>query len=189
MSTHPVTQQVRWQDLKVKNEINIILEIAHQEGWEDCEIFGYGDMITEPLELMGWKLIPADLFEYSIPAEGVGRLHQIINAGVRIQGVIIADDERSTEPSSTPERPKISLPSIEPIVSFIRRALRGLILIVGAIAIFSLFAISLIYLTPLLILGAILGFGATMAFDPKLVILVDDGNGGTTWVSIFTWYE
>jgi hypothetical protein len=26
-------------------------------------------------------------------------------------------------------------------------------------------------------------------YDPKLVVLVDDGKGGTTWVSLFTWYD
>ena len=98
MSTQPITQQARWQDLKVRNEIDVVLEIAQEEGWKDCEIFGYGNMITQPQESMGWKLIPADLYEYSIPREGVGRLHRIVNAGVRIQGVVIADDEHRTDP-------------------------------------------------------------------------------------------
>ena len=49
MST-PITQKVRWQDLKVKNEVETVLEIAHQEGWEDCEIFGYGDMIKRKVD-------------------------------------------------------------------------------------------------------------------------------------------
>ena len=92
MSTQMMTQQVQWQDLTVRSEVDVVLEIAKKEGWEDCEIFGHGDMITQPQESMGWELIPADIYKYSIPTEGVTRLHQIINAGVRVQGVIIADD-------------------------------------------------------------------------------------------------
>ena len=70
MSTQSIIQQVRWQDLKVRSEIDIVLEIAKKEGWEDCEIFGYGDMITQPQESNGWKLIPADLYKDSIPTRG-----------------------------------------------------------------------------------------------------------------------
>ena len=189
MSTQPVTQQVRWQDLKVVNEVDIVLDIAHQEGWEDCEISGYGNMIAKPQECMAWKLIPADLYEYSMSAMGVGRLHQVINAGVRIRVVIIADDERSPEPSSILETPKTPLPSSKTVVSFIRNVLRGIVFVAGAVALFSLFAISLIYLAPVLILGTLLGLGASIAYDPKLVILIEVGNGGTTWASLITWYE
>ena len=106
MFTQPTTQLVQWQDFKVKSEVDIVFEIAQQKGWKDCEIFGHGDMITQPLESMGWKLIPADLYEYSIPAEGVDRVLQTINAGVRIKGVIIADDERSSVPPPAPARPE-----------------------------------------------------------------------------------
>jgi hypothetical protein len=189
MSTQPITQQVQWQDLKVRSELDIVLEIAHQEGWKDCEIFGYGDMIIQPQESMGWELIPADLYKYSIPAEGIGRVHQIINAGIRIQGIIIADDERSTELPLTPTKPAFSLPPVKTIVSFIGKVLLKFICVAGVIAFVSLIALSLIYLAPLIILVSLVGTGGTVVYDPKLVILVDDGNGGTVWVSLFTWYD
>ena len=70
MSAQHITKQVQWQDLKVRSEVEIILEIAQKEAWEDCEIFGYGDMITQPQEAMDWNLIPADLYKYSIPSNG-----------------------------------------------------------------------------------------------------------------------
>jgi len=189
MSTQPVNQQVRWQDLNVRNEIDVVLEIAQREGWKDCEIFGRGDMITRPRELMGWKLIPADLYKYSIPREAVGRLYQIINAGVRIQGVIIADDERRKEATPTPANPKVLRPSVKKIVSSIGKALLRLIFVVGAIAVIALFALSIIYVAPILILGLLIGAVTGADYDPKLVILVDDGKGGTAWVSLFTWYD
>ena len=189
MSTQTITQQVQWQDLKVRSEIDVVLEIAKKEGWDDCEVFGHGGMITQPQESKGWKLIPADLYKYSIPREGVGRLYQIINAGVRIQGVIIADDERKIKSPLPPAKPEVSRQSIEIIGSSIGKALLGLISVVGAIALIALLALSLIYLAPLIILGVLALGGASVIFDPKLVILVDDGKGGTVWVSLFTWYD
>ena len=81
MFAQSITQQVRWQDFTVRNEVDMILEIAHQKDWDDCEVFGSGDMIAQTQESKGWKLIPADMYEYSIPAEAVSRVHQIINAG------------------------------------------------------------------------------------------------------------
>ena len=172
MFTQPGTQLVRWQDLKVKSEVDIVFEIAAQKGWKDCEIFGYGDMITQPLESMGWKLIPADLYEYSIPAEGVERVLQIINAGVRIKGIIIADDKRRTAPPPAPASLHVSLPPAETVFSWIGKALLGLLKVVGFILV-----------SPIILLAALL------SFDPKLIILVDDGNDHTVWVSLLTWYE
>jgi len=193
MSTQMIRQQVQWQDLTVRSEVDVVLEIAKKEGWEDCEIFGHGNMITQPQESMGWELIPADLYKYSIPAEGVTRLHQIINAGVRVQGVIIADDQRRIEPPPTPAKPKVSLPSAETVMSFIGRALLGLFFVAGAIAVVSIFAVALMYALPVILLGclvnAIAGPGTGVDYDPKLVVLVDDGRGGTVWISVFTWYD
>jgi hypothetical protein len=178
-------QQVQWQDLKVRSELDVVLEIAKREGWQDCEIFGHGEMIAQPGESKGWKLIPADLYKYSIPGEAVGRLSQVLNAGVRVQGVIIADDERRTEPSPAPARPEVLRPFAGKILSFLGKALLGLILVAGAIALLASFAYVLVFLAPLFLLGALTG----MKFDPKLVVLVDDGNEGTAWVSLFTWYD
>jgi hypothetical protein len=189
MSTQIINQQVRWQDLTVRSEVDIVLEMARKEGWEDCEIFGHGSMITQPQESMGWKLIPADVYKYSIPTEAVARLHQVINAGVRVQGVIIADDERRTEPSPAPANPKVSPPSVRTVLSLIGKALFKLICVAGAIALIAFFALSLIYALPFILLALLAGATGNSEYDPKLVILVDDGRGGTGWVSLFTWYD
>jgi len=221
-----ITEQIRWQDLKVRSEFDIVFEIAKKEGWKDCEVFGYGDMITEPQESMGWDLIPADLYEHSIPPEAVARLHQIINAGIRVQGVIIADDQRKEGPAPepAPAKPRFSLPSVKPVLSrignallgfslgFIRsiwavasfsgKALLALIRVAGVIILVAVAAYSLIQnlwlLFPLGFLFLIgagtstnpgTGTGRRLNYDPKLVILVDDGSGRPVWVSLFTWYD
>ena len=185
MFKQPTTQQVQWQDFKVINEVDLVLKIAQQNGWKDCEIFGSGDMITQPLESLGWKLIPADLYEYSIPEEGVARILQILNTGVRIQGVIVADDQRKTNPPPTPTKPVISLPSTRTVLALLGKALLGLVVIAGVALLGLTIAACALLLAPLLILGAPMD----MDYDPKLIILVDDGNGGTAWISVLTWFD
>ena len=183
MFTQPTTQQVQWQDLKVISEADLVLKIAQQNGWKDCEIFGSGDMITQPLESMGWNLIPADLFEYSIPDAGVDRILQIINAGVRIQGVIIADDLRKTKPPLIPAKPGVSLPSTRTVFSILGKLLLGFIVIIWVALFGFTFVVGALIFAPLLILGA------AFDHDPKLIILVDDGNGGLAWISVLTWFD
>jgi hypothetical protein len=192
MFTQPTTQVVQWQDIKVFSEVDLVLDIAQQNGWEDCEIFGHGDMITQPLESMGWKLIPADLYEYSIPTEGVDRILQVINMGVRIQGVIIADDQRKVNPPPTPAKPVISLPSAGTVLSMVCKALLGLIIIAGVALVGLTMIAGLIVLAPILILGAAMDHDPRLIdwdYDPKLIILVEDGNGETTWISVLTWFD
>lgn len=191
MSAQTITQQVRWQDLSVRAEIDTVMEIARRQGWQDCEIFGSGAMITGPQEARGWKLIPADMYEYSIPPEAARRVLQLINAGVRVQGVIIADDQRREAPAP-PASPGKSLEWVGPLAA---RAGKVLLCLVGAAAILAFVAgiVSILLMGwPLLIGILVLGvFGALTGvnYDPKLVILVDDGSGGIAWIALFTWYE
>lgn len=226
MYTQPIIQQVQWQDLKVRSEVDIVLELARQEGWEDCEIFGRGDMITEPRESMGWRLFPADLYEGDIPAEGVVRVQRILAAGVRILGIVIADDTKRPEPAPVPTEPRFSISpvreSVGKALSFAGRGLGGLltglggalaslvgllvklIKIAGVIAIVAALAyMVLTYAKIVLLVGSVglflfglassTGTGSAASgeweYDPKLVVLVEDGSGGTAWVSVLTWYD
>ncbi len=108
----------------------------------------------------------------------------------RVQGVIIADDGRRTEPPPTPAKPKVSLRSgMSVVMSFIGKALLRLFIVAGVIALAALVAVWLVYMLPIIVLGALVGAVLGKDYDPKLVILVDDGNGGTTWVSLFAWYD
>jgi hypothetical protein len=212
MSAQTLGQQVQWQDLKVRSELEVVFEVAGKEGWKDYEIFGYGDMITQPREITGWKLIPADQYDHSIPIEAIKRLHEVINAGVQVQGVIIADDTRRIDVPPAPAKPKESPPAASTSGTWIGTALVGLVFFAGVIGLIVLATISLLYvLIPMVLVGlfacasegestsrsvrttASAGTStraiARWEYDPKLVVLVDDGNGGTAWVSLFTWYE
>lgn len=183
MFTQADTKLVQWQDLKVMSEADLVLKIAQQNGWKDCEIFGHGGMITQPLESLGWKLIPADLFEYSIPAEGVDRILQIINTGVRIQGVIIADDTLRTNPPSTLSKPVVTLPSTRVVFSMLGKALLALAALAMVTLVGLSIAVGVFFLAPMILLCA------AVSRDPKLIILVDDGNGETVWISVLTWFD
>jgi hypothetical protein len=234
MSAQNVTQQVRWQDLKTRSEMDIVLEIAQKQGWKDCGIFGHGAMLTQPREIKGWTLVPADQYKYSIPKEAVARLHQVINAGVRVQGVIIADDIRRTEPAPapvpapkpvpvpapalvpvpvpaatprpapTPARPVVPQPVIGRAVLALGRLVLGIVCfgVIGGLIAYALMHPWL--LVPLGFIALVVGGSGTsrslststgtrirpaIKYDPKLVALVDDGAGGTAWVSLFTWYD
>jgi hypothetical protein len=218
MSAPIMLDQVRWQDLQVRSELQLVLEIAQKEGWKDCEVFGTGDMIVEPQESKGWKLIPADLYKDSIPPQAVERLHQVINAGIRVRGVIIADDGRRAEPATeievipapmpVRERPKVSLSFLRPVVLLLARVLLGVVCIAGIIAIglgilalVSTVVQAFVHLWWILPIGLLFfgiansgtrtsqGTGSAYDYDPQLVILVDDGTAGTSWVSLFTWYD
>jgi len=191
MTAQTITQQVRWQDLQVRSETDIVMELARREGWQDCESFGSGAMITSPQEARGWKLIPADMYEYSIPVEAARRLLQVINAGVRVQGVIIADDQRREAPAPPPATASPGKPR-EWIGPLAAEAGKALLWLAGAAAVLA-FVAGLVYImlmaAPLLIGLMVLGAFAGNSYDPKLVILVDDGNGGSAWISLFTWYD
>jgi hypothetical protein len=192
MSAQTITQQVRWQDFSVRSEVDTVLEMARQQGWQDCEVFGSGAMIMQPQEAQGWKLIPADMYEYSIPLKAARRVLQVINAGVRVQGVIIADDQRRevVTPPPAPDSPSVLLEWARLLAD---RAAKALLLVLAAGMLIFLAGMAYILLTaaPLLIGMLVLGafMGAGTKYDPKLVILVDDGSGGSAWIALFTWYD
>jgi hypothetical protein len=81
-------------------------------------------------------------------------------------------------------------------MSFLGKVFLGSLFVAGVIAFISFIAISIIHFAPVVlilgtiaIIGAGLRSGTNVDYDPKLVILVDDGKGGTVRISLFTWYE
>jgi hypothetical protein len=162
-------------------------------------------------------------------------LHQIINAGIRVRGVIIADDKRKPQPAPAPvpepARPRFSLPSLKPVLSGVGKMVKGVIHGAGAVmsffgnallglagAVVSLIGKMLLGLVYAAGVAAMIGAAGYMLinhfwlalpvglvmlmcatsnpdptrrvkYDPKLVVLVDDGNGRTVWVSLYTWYD
>jgi hypothetical protein len=77
----------------------------------------------------------------------------------------------------------------------IGKILLKLISIVVPVALIALAAYMLIRFPLLLIIPVMMLIGVSSAsgtgvsYDPKLIVLVDDGTGCTVWVSVLTWYD
>jgi hypothetical protein len=186
-----ITKYAVQEFLVMTEDMMLINDLVLKNGWTDVEVFGKGDMISSPKIANHWKLIPANLYESTIPIEARQRVYLAHKAGVQIKGVVIADDERKL--------PKTTIPRhhsgwINPILQNADRAgfvmlkvLLGIAaVVVGAIVISALAAILLAIGLAVLV---ITGVGAALVYDPKCIILIDDGMGGTIWVSLYTWWD
>ena len=190
--------QVQFQEMS--DDMYLLSEVASQNGWTDVESFWQGEMITKPMEVNGWKLIPADQYKYSIPSEAVGRVFELLNAGVQIKGIVIADDKRSYEAKQKPAKPSPQKTDSKPrkdtfdlgqfdwdVVLTILKVLGVIAAVIAAVITLSaLLAVIATVGVGILVVAGILG---ALAFDPKLIVLISDGNGGTIWVCLYTWFE
>ena len=186
------TEKYAVQEFQVMTEdMMLINDLAAKHGWPDVEVFGKGDMIGSPKIANHWKLIPADLYESTIPTEAKQRVNIAYKAGVRIKGVIIADDERrpASPPASKMQTHEINqaMEKAKQVGSVMLKVLFGLALATIAVVVISALAAILVAVgTALLVIA---GIGTALVYDPQLIILIDDGSGGTIWVSLYTWYD
>ena len=178
------TDQVLFQVMS--DDMFLLSEIASQNGWTDVERFWQGEMINTPIDVNGWKLIPADQYEHSIPAEAVERVLLLVNSGVQIQGIVIADDLRihqvqKIQPEPTPIQINWD------VVKAVLKVLGTIVAVIAAIV--TLSSLLAILATVGMGLLVVTGIVAAVAFDPKLIVLISDGNGETVWFSLYTWYD
>ena len=190
----PETRTTKYsiQEFQVMTEdMMLINDLAAKHGWTDIEVFGKGDMVGSPKIANHWKLIPADLYESTIPTEATQRVYIAYKAGVQIKGVVIADDERkpASPPASKMQTLEINqaIEKAEQVGSVMLKVLFGLALATIAVVVISALAAILVAVGTALLVVA--GLGAALVYDPQLIILIDDGNGGTIWVSLYTWYD
>ena len=197
MSTKTINQ---FKFQVMSDDMYLLSELASRNGWTDVERFWQGEMITIPMEVNGWKLIPADQYKYSIPPEAVERVLELLNAGVHIQGIVIADDirlyeanQKSAKPSpqkadSKPHKAPFDLGQFDwDVVQTILKVLGIIVAVIAAVITLSaLLAVIATVGAGLLVVAAIVG---ALALDPKLIVLISDGNGGTIWVCLYTWFE
>jgi hypothetical protein len=175
----------------MSDDMMILNDLASKYNWKDVEVFGQGDMIGSLVVANHWTLTPADYYQYSIPIEAMQRIYLAHKAGVQIKGVVIADDERKpTRPPARQLQPgaiNLVLKNADQAGAIILKMLLGIAaVVVGAIVISALAAILLAIGLAVLVIA---GVGAALVYDPKCIILIDDGMGGTIWVSLYTWWE
>lgn len=150
-------------------DIELLFKTAQEKGWKDVGTFGHGKMITEITNIGEWRLFPADLYNNPIPAWAMQRVFYCVNAGIKIKGIVIADDLRKyTEKPTKPVPPK--LPDMSEFVKFI-----------GALFGFLLHAALMIGYIALMIIASII------QFDP-LVVIVLDGKEDSPWMYIAEYY-
>jgi hypothetical protein len=77
-------------------------EVASKHGWEVGEkairVIGQGEIPTDPVEVNGWKVMKATDYEGIVPQEAIERVKILLDEGVEIKGLLIADDLRKLTP-------------------------------------------------------------------------------------------
>jgi hypothetical protein len=184
-----------------RDAVSEVSAIARREGWTKVCVMGVMNMIDHPQYIGDWAIYPKDQFPHRIPAEGLERLRTIINAGIKIKGVVVMDDPRHHPlptkllPPPDPRRriniPDVELPQIElPEVDWgfvfgtTLKILLGTMaavaaVVVGAFLIAAILAVG----TAMLVLA---GVAAALVYDPELAIITSEGSH---LISIFSWED
>ncbi len=138
---------------------------AHRWWWRVAELREYP---LAPRYRDGWWFIPSD--PASLPGFARRRVEAIQNAGIPIQGVVVAHEAPRLLPA-----PKIAR-TPKPVVPrpILRKALAVVAAVLGL----------LVYAT-----GVSLIFGLTLLLDPVVYVVLDDGDGRPTWIEVVRWDE
>ena len=130
---------------------------------EEFEVVGSGEMPTEPCQIGEWWVVPAEQYKGKVPKEAQQKLFSIINQGLKIKGVLIADDIREIEQKKEQEKKKKEMIQ--------KAALAG----IAALA------------APAIGMG--LGLAAIVfglcAYDPILIAVSEDGR----YICCGTWFD
>lgn len=133
----------------------------------EYEVVGCGEMPTQPVQIGEWWVVPAELYQGKVPKEAQQKLFALLNRGVKIKGLVIADDLKKVEYKREQEKKKKELAN--------KAALAG----AGVLA------------APLVLPVIVIGLGlatflfALCSFDPMLIAVLEDGR----WVCLETWYD
>ena len=146
-------------------------------------VVGCGKMITSPMLVNGWYLVPEDQDRLSIPKECIEIVEQWKESGIRVQGIVIAHDTKPEwwpiEPGPTPTTKPIQAPQkcvVEDIMNGVGEILSVVAPIIG--------------IGLLIVLGAALGAACN---DPVYIaVLADEYYENTDknlWVEVHRWWE
>jgi hypothetical protein len=167
-------ETIRWQDFEVRVDVvGSVFEILEENGYKankDYGYFGHGEMITEITDRGEWKLFPSELYDKTIPPWAMQRVSTLINAGIHIKGLVIADDiKRYTE---QPEKPKpFKLPNL-PDVSKIVQFVLGVIGVAAAAVAWGVFFLAMACLS-------------LLSIDPYLVVVCEDSS----WIYVAEFFN
>ncbi|HZK60451.1 MAG TPA: hypothetical protein VFC41_00155 [Anaerovoracaceae bacterium] len=132
------------------------------------EVVGCGDMPTQPVQVGEWWVLPAEQYQGKIPKGAVQKLFFFLNQGIPIKGVLIADDMKKIEYQKDQDRKKkemtekVAKVGVDMVTTFAT----------AAVGIAVGMATMLFY---------------ALAYDPMLVVCLDDGSG--RWVCVYSWFD
>lgn len=145
------------------------------ENWS-LPVIGYGRMITEPITKNGWHLFPLEHYEGSIPHLAIEIVEQMKQAGVEIEGVVIACRVEEPQPQE-----KNAYEDVLVKVAEAGKAMTPVVKEVGKV-VFKVAGAVCVALGVLLLIGL-----ASVCFsnDPVLIVVLSDGS----WVEVARWEE
>ena len=123
------------------------------------EVIGHGVMPTKPMQIGEWWVVPADQYDSTIPPEAYKKLNALINRGIKIKGVFVADDIKKIKAKEEKERKKKE--AVEQVAGTFLEILGTVAMAIG-------------YL-----------FVMAFSFDPMLVAVLEDGS----YVCLYSWYD
>jgi len=146
-------------------------------------VVGYGKMIAEPIFKNGWYIVPLEQYTDIIPKLAIESVEQMKQAGVEIDGVVIATRMNEPPAQSPPQ-------DTNDTISYISEIALGKAVEFGKAILPTAKIIGKTILTIAGAVGVILGVvliiglaGACLSNDPVLIVVLKDG----TWVEVMRW--
>ncbi len=177
----------------VNPETRQLMSLGHDNGW-DFQPLGRAPMLTEPVHLGEWVLVPAHQDGSVLPDHAMERVQAIYEAGVRPVGFVLAHEvtmllSAPAQEESEEEEEKVPFIQWPVLIDKARSALRvgagvlgtialGLGIIAGvAVLAYALAAVAFALLIPAVLVMGVAGI------DPILIAVTEDGY----WIEIDRW--
>lgn len=140
------------------------LDFKIQTILDNYEVIGSGPMITTPCQIGEWWVTPLKDYKGQIPADIQQKLNEFLSSGVKIEGLLVADDMRDIRIKRAQEakRKETQMQAVE----------AGVLI---AVNILGRVALGFVYLMA----------AALFAVDPMLIAVLPDGR----WICLGSWYD
>lgn len=133
----------------------------------EYEVVGFGEVPTQPVQIGDWWVMPAELYQRKVPKEAYQKLFSLIRQGVKIKGVLIADDMKKIEYRQQQEEKK--------------KEIAKKVALIGA----ATLAVPIV----MPIIGFAFGLAAVLfslcVYDPMLICVLDDGR----YICLHSWFD
>jgi len=151
-----------------------LLTLGQENRWP-MQVLGKAPMLTQPMRVQDWLLVPSTMDSTSLPDQAIQRIKALYEAGIRPQGfVMVHEAPLQLKAPTIQEKPKVDKQMLKKI--------GGAALGLGALTGSMVAAVGIAIIGGLLILPAGL-LAAAVIIDPILVAVMPDNS----WVEIDRW--